>query len=72
MTHHQILKPTEKKTAVPDVTVSAAIKTLIQLTDDNTVVISKKGVWVRRNLPQHYLMEKMELTPEQFIDLQGV
>ena len=63
-----------EKTAVPyDVTIVSGDKDLIQLTDDNTVVeISKKGVAEFEEFTPAYLMEKMGITPEQFIDLKAL
>ena len=63
-----------EKTAVPyDVTIVSGDKDLIQLTDENTVVeISKKGVAEFEEFTPTYLMEKMGITPEQFIDLKAL
>ena len=63
-----------EKTAVPyDVTVVSGDKDLIQLTDDNTVVeISKKGVAEFEEFTPAYLMEKMGISPVQFIDLKAL
>ena len=48
-------------------------KDLIQLTDENTVVeISKKGVAEFEAFTPDYLMEKMGITPAQFIDLKAL
>ncbi|HEQ2437754.1 TPA: DNA polymerase I [Streptococcus pyogenes] len=60
-----------ERTEVPfDVTIVSGDKDLIQLTDENTVVeISKKGVAEFEEFTPAYLMEKMGLTPNQFIDL---
>ena len=63
-----------ENTAVPyDVTIVSGDKDLIQLTDDNTVVeISKKGVAEFEEFTPAYLMEKMGITPTQFIDLKAL
>ncbi|MBP2622065.1 DNA polymerase I [Streptococcus panodentis] len=63
-----------EKTAVPyDVTIVSGDKDLIQLADDNTVVeISKKGVAEFEEFTPAYLMEKMGITPAQFIDLKAL
>lgn len=63
-----------EKTAVPyDVTIVSGDKDLIQLTDDNTVVeISKKGVAEFEKFTPAYLMEKMGISPVQFIDLKAL
>lgn len=63
-----------EKTEVPfDVTIVSGDKDLIQLTDANTVVeISRKGVADFEEFTPAYLMEKMGLTPEQFIDLKAL
>ena len=63
-----------EKTAVPyDVTIVSGDKDLIQLTDDNTVVeISKKGVAEFEEFTPAYLMEKMGISPVQFIDLKAL
>jgi len=63
-----------EKTEVPfDVTIVSGDKDLIQLTDDNTVVeISKKGVAEFEEFTPAYFMEKMGLTPDQFIDLKAL
>ncbi|MDY5974302.1 DNA polymerase I [Streptococcus hyovaginalis] len=56
-----------------DVTIVSGDKDLIQLTDQNTVVeISKKGVAEFEEFTPAYLMEKMGITPEQFIDLKAL
>lgn len=56
-----------------DVTIVSGDKDLIQLTDQNTVVeISKKGVAEFEEFTPTYLMEKMGITPEQFIDLKAL
>ncbi|WP_029691781.1 DNA polymerase I [Streptococcus hyovaginalis] len=56
-----------------DVTIVSGDKDLIQLTDQNTVVeISKKGVAEFEKFTPAYLMEKMGITPEQFIDLKAL
>ncbi|MBP2624228.1 DNA polymerase I [Streptococcus oricebi] len=55
------------------VTIVSGDKDLIQLTDENTVVeISKKGVAEFEEFTPAYLMEKMGLTPQQFIDLKAL
>ncbi|MGT2935771.1 DNA polymerase I [Streptococcus castoreus] len=63
-----------ERTKVPfDVTIVSGDKDLIQLTDANTVVeISKKGVAEFEEFTPDYLMEKMGLTPSQFIDLKAL
>lgn len=63
-----------ERTEVPfDVTIVSGDKDLIQLTDANTVVeISKKGVAEFEEFTPAYLMEKMGLTPDQFIDLKAL
>ena len=46
---------------------------MIQLTDEHTVVeISKKGVAEFEAFTPEYLMEKMGITPAQFIDLKAL
>lgn len=56
-----------------EVTIVSGDKDLIQLTDDNTVVeISKKGVAEFEAFTPAYLMEKMGITPAQFIDLKAL
>ncbi|MEQ9764588.1 DNA polymerase I [Streptococcus sp. ZJ151] len=56
-----------------DVTIVSGDKDLIQLADHNTVVeISKKGVSEFEEFTPAYLMEKMGITPEQFIDLKAL
>ena len=56
-----------------DVTIVSGDKDLIQLTDANTVVeISKKGVAEFEAYTPAYLMEKMGITPAQFIDLKAL
>ncbi|WP_041981303.1 DNA polymerase I, partial [Streptococcus agalactiae] len=56
-----------------DITVVSGDKDLIQLTDTNTVVeISKKGVAEFEEFTPAYLMEKMGITPSQFIDLKAL
>ena len=53
-------------------TIVSGDKDLIQLTDEHTVVeISKKGGEFEAFTPD-YLMEKMGLTPAQFIDLKAL
>ncbi|HEL0705415.1 DNA polymerase I [Streptococcus equi] len=63
-----------ERTEIPfDVTIVSGDKDLIQLTDANTVVeISKKGVAEFEEFTPAYLMDKMGLTPEQFIDLKAL
>lgn len=63
-----------ERTDVPfDVTIVSGDKDLIQLTDENTVVeISKKGVAEFEEFTPGYLMEKMGITPTQFIDLKAL
>lgn len=63
-----------ERTEVPfDVTIVSGDKDLIQLADANTVVeISKKGVAEFEEFTPDYLMEKMGITPEQFIDLKAL
>ena len=63
-----------ERTEVPfDVTIVSGDKDLIQLTDDNTVIeISKKGVAEFEEFTPASLMEKMGITPTQFIDLKAL
>ncbi|MHB9795297.1 DNA polymerase I [Streptococcus suis] len=63
-----------ERTEVPfDVTIVSGDKDLIQLTDENTVVeISKKGVAEFEEFTPAYLMEKMGISPTQFIDLKAL
>lgn len=63
-----------ERTDIPfAVTIVSGDKDLIQLTDDNTVVeISKKGVAEFEEFTPAYLMEKMGITPTQFIDLKAL
>ncbi len=63
-----------ENTAVPyDVTIVSGDKDLIQLADDNTIVeISKKGVAEFEEFTPAYLVEKMGITPTQFIDLKAL
>ncbi|MBY5009178.1 DNA polymerase I [Streptococcus suis] len=63
-----------ERTDIPfDVTIVSGDKDLIQLTDENTVVeISKKGVAEFEEFTPAYLMEKMGITPIQFIDLKAL
>lgn len=63
-----------ERTEVPyDVVIVSGDKDLIQLTDENTIIeISKKGVAEFEEFTPAYLMEKMGLTPEQFIDLKAL
>lgn len=56
-----------------DVTIVTGDKDMIQLVDGNTrVEISKKGVAEFEEYTTSYLMEKMGLTPQQFIDLKAL
>ena len=56
-----------------DVTIVTGDKDMIQLVDGNTrVEISKKGVAEFEEYTTAYLMEKMGLTPQQFIDLKAL
>ena len=56
-----------------DITIVSGDKDLIQLTDEHTVVeISKKGVAEFEAFTPEYLMEKMGITPAQFIDLKAL
>ncbi|HEM6189997.1 TPA: DNA polymerase I [Streptococcus suis] len=63
-----------ERTDIPfDVTIVSGDKDLIQLTDENTIVeISKKGVAEFEEFTPAYLMEKMGITPAQFIDLKAL
>lgn len=63
-----------ERTEVPyDVVIASGDKDLIQLTDANTIVeISKKGVAEFEEFTPEYLMEKMGITPSQFIDLKAL
>ena len=63
-----------ERTDIPfDVTIVSGDKDLIQLTDENTVVeISKKGVAEFEEFTPAYLLEKMGITPTQFIDLKAL
>lgn len=63
-----------EQTDIPfDVTIVSGDKDLIQLTDDNTVIeISKKGVAEFEEFTPASLMEKMGITPTQFIDLKAL
>ncbi|WP_105114667.1 DNA polymerase I [Streptococcus suis] len=63
-----------ERTDIPfDVTIVSGDKDLIQLTDENTVVeISKKGVAEFEEFTPANLMEKMGITPAQFIDLKAL
>lgn len=66
-------KMAERTEILFDVTIVSGDKDLIQLTDANTVVeISKKGVAEFEEFTPAYLMDKMGLTPEQFIDLKAL
>lgn len=56
-----------------DVTIVTGDKDMIQLVDGNTrVEISKKGVAEFEEFTPDYLLEKMGLTPAQFIDLKAL
>lgn len=56
-----------------EVTIVSGDKDLIQLTDSNTVVeISKKGVAEFERFTPDYLLEKLGLTPAQFVDLKAL
>lgn len=56
-----------------DVTIVSGDKDLIQLTDSHTIVeISKKGVAEFEAFTPQYLVEKMGITPNQFIDLKAL
>ncbi|MGT2742298.1 DNA polymerase I [Streptococcus plurextorum] len=56
-----------------EVTIVSGDKDLVQLTDENTIVeISKKGVAEFEEFTPAYLMEKMGITPDQFIDLKAL
>lgn len=66
-------KMAERTTTPFEVTIVSGDKDLIQLTDQNTVVeISKKGVAEFEEFTPAYLMEKMGITPSQFIDLKAL
>ncbi|HEM3203669.1 TPA: DNA polymerase I [Streptococcus suis 8830] len=66
-------KMAERTDVLFDVTIVSGDKDLIQLTDENTVVeISKKGVAEFEEFTPAYLMEKMGITPTQFIDLKAL
>jgi len=72
-----IIGTLDKMAEVPgvdfDVTIVSGDKDLIQLTDANTTVeISKKGVAEFEAFTPDYLMSKMGLTPDQFIDLKAL
>lgn len=68
-----LAKMAEKDAEPYQITVVSGDKDLIQLTDANTVVeISKKGVAEFEAFTPDYLMEKMGITPEQFIDLKAL
>lgn len=55
------------------ITIVSGDKDLIQLTDQRTVVeISKKGVADFEAFTPEYLLDKMGITPEQFIDLKAL
>ncbi|MGT2895064.1 DNA polymerase I [Streptococcus entericus] len=55
------------------ITIVSGDKDLIQLTDANTTVeISKKGVAEFEAFTPAYLLEKLGLTPEQFVDLKAL
>ncbi len=56
-----------------EITIVSGDKDLIQLTDSHTTVeISKKGVAEFESFTPAYLMEKMGITPNQFIDLKAL
>lgn len=56
-----------------EVTIVSGDRDLIQLADSNTTVeISKRGVAEFEEFTPAYLMEKMGLTPKQFIDLKAL
>lgn len=63
-----------ERTDIPyDVVIVSGDKDLIQLTDENTIIeISKKGVAEFEEFTPAYLMEKMGITPAQFIDLKAL
>ncbi|HEM2762828.1 TPA: DNA polymerase I [Streptococcus suis] len=66
-------KMAERTDVLFDVTIVSGDKDLIQLTDENTVVeISKKGVAEFEEFTPAYLMEKMGISPTQFIDLKAL
>ncbi|WP_369351053.1 DNA polymerase I [Streptococcus hillyeri] len=68
-----LAKMAEQDSQPFDITVVSGDKDLIQLADDNTVVeISKKGVAEFEAFTPAYLMEKMGITPAQFIDLKAL
>ena len=67
-----LAKMAENTSEAFQITVVSGDKDLIQLTDENTVVeISKKGVAEFEAFTPDYLMEKMGITPAQFVDLKG-
>lgn len=66
-------KMAERTSSPFDVTIVSGDKDLIQLADDNTTVeISKKGVAEFEAFTPAYLMEKMGISPTQFIDLKAL
>lgn len=68
-----LAKMAEQSSEDFQITVVSGDKDLIQLTDDHTVVeISKKGVAEFEAFTPAYLLEKMGLTPAQFIDLKAL
>ncbi|WP_161980358.1 DNA polymerase I [Streptococcus sp. S784/96/1] len=68
-----LAKMAEQDSQPFDITVVSGDKDLIQLADENTVVeISKKGVTEFEAFTPAYLMEKMGITPAQFIDLKAL
>lgn len=68
-----LAKMAEQDSQPFDITIVSGDKDLIQLTDENTVVeISKKGVAEFEAFTPAYLMEKMGITPAQFIDLKAL
>lgn len=68
-----LAKMAERDSQDFQITVVSGDKDLIQLTDANTTVeISKKGVAEFEAFTPDYLLEKMGLTPAQFIDLKAL
>ena len=68
-----LAKMAENTSEAFQITVVSGDKDLIQLTDENTVVeISKKGVAEFEAFTPDYLMEKMGITPAQFVDLKAL
>ncbi|RDW21592.1 DNA polymerase I [Oceanobacillus chungangensis] len=56
-----------------DVTVISGDKDMLQLVDDTvTVSVTKKGISEVEKYTPAYMLEKMELTPEQIIDLKAL